>query len=144
MDASKLPEFELANESDDAGWKPEDGWSGIMPGRSTVEQVFAVLGQPDEHSEMANGDCFDFKGGLIRITILSGQSAISKIWLSGDLSDGNLIPATLEEAVCCFGKLNATKRDAMHAQIFERPGVRVACNPSEPRLSIRWLELYEY
>lgn len=124
-----------------SGWRPDDGWYGIIPGRSTLAQAIQLLGQPTKKASLANAESFEFLAGIVRVSILDDQPYISKIWISRDINDPRLVPTTIEEARRLFGTLKATRRDQLVGIIFERPGMRIACNPSSPE-RIEWMEVY--
>lgn len=139
-----LPAFEIEGQtSGKKEWKKGDAWNGLTPGVSTRVDVAAVLGAADEVSEMANGECFDYRSGKVRVTFIEGNESIAKIWLSADLNNSDLIPVSLGDAISRFGALKATKLDALSAQIYERPGVRLATVPGTTPERVIWVELYQ-
>lgn len=126
----------------DPGWRPDDGWNGLIPGRSTLPQAIQLLGQPTNRSTLANAESFEFLAGSVRVCIMDDQPFISKIWVSRDINDSRLVPNTIEEARRTYGALKATRRDQLVGVIFERPGLRIACNPSSSPERIEWIEVY--
>lgn len=121
---------------------PAHDWCGLVPGASFRADVVARLGEPEGVSEMANGECLDYKEGNLRITFIAGRPEISKIWLSAELGDSNLIPLSLPQAIEKFGKLKATRRDALNAQIYEGAGIRLATLPGAAPEPVLWMELF--
>ncbi|MBS1957782.1 MAG: hypothetical protein JST89_26590 [Cyanobacteria bacterium SZAS-4] len=124
-------------------WQPEDGWLGIMPGKTSIKDAINRLGGTCETSEMANGFSFDFQDGLIRVTTIEHQGTISKIWISGKLAETNLkglIPANLKSATESFAGLSRMKSDSHNADIYEAPGVRLAIASGNDNGSLMWIE----
>jgi hypothetical protein len=136
-----LPDLELSGTQISA-WKPEDGWLGLVPDLSTLDDAIDVFGPVTEQSELENARDFAFRDGLIRVTVLNDQHSIAKIWLSGELKDPALIPANLNDARRYFGQLKPTRMARFAGVIFESAGVRLACSPAGDPKSIEWMEIY--
>ncbi len=123
-------------------WHPDDGWMGLVPGRSSIDDAKKKLG-PSRESEMANGWSYDFHEGCIRISVIAGeQPLISKIWVSRDLADPRYMPRNFEEACSVFGPMSATARGELSEVFFEAPGVRLAILSGTDPESVLWMELY--
>lgn len=140
-DYNKNVSENIADANDRRHWIPDDGWMGLIPGRSSVEDARKKLG-PCSDAEMANGWSYDFQDGAIRVTVIEDQPYISKIWVSRDLQDQRYMPRTLEEARTIFGALAATNRGALSEVFFEAPGVRLAVLCDADPESVLWMELY--
>lgn len=142
-DPTSLPGLELSDsEFEQSGWKPDDGWIGLVPSLSTLADVIARLGQPSASSSLANAECYDFKDGAVRATFLHGETTLFKVWVSWKFDDPSLMPRDLKEASSMFGRLKATRIEKTVGIIYERPGLRLACeDATEPKV-IKWIEFY--
>lgn len=121
-------------------WNPEEGWLGVVPGRTSIKDAIDKLGGTCETCEMANGFSFDFHDGLIRVTTIEQQGTISKIWISGKLADKGLVPANLKSATESFAGLSRLKSDSHNADIYEAHGVRLAIASGSDNGSLMWIE----
>ncbi len=141
--SNELPEITFDNKCDRAdGWVPEKGWNGLIPAVSTLSEAMERLGAWQGSSQLLNGVVYDFCEGTVRITVLEEEATIAKIWVSSSFQGGALIPQTIEAARELFGTLKATKLDVLQGEIFERPGLRITCDPAPPPEKVRSLEFY--
>ncbi len=131
----------IGNSNDRQHWHPDDGWMGLVPGKTSIDEAKKKLG-PSRETEMANGWSYAFQEGCIRITVIEEQPFISKIWVSRDLEDPRYMPRNLEEARSIFGPLSATARGELSEAFFEAPGVRLAVLDATEPESVLWMELY--
>lgn len=122
-------------------WQREDGWLGVVPGRTPIKEAIEKLGGMCEVSEMANGFSFDFKEGLVRVTTIEQNGIVSKLWISGDPSHELVIPQTLKEAEIGFQNLHWVRHD-VGVEIFESDGVRLAAAAGSDNGRIAWLEFF--
>ncbi len=142
-ETKELPQLEIGDSSvDGSGWKWQDGWQGLIPSISTIEDAINILGSVTGKSELANGVTYDFLNGYVRITVRTDSLAIAKIWIDKSAGEPYTSPQTVEEAVALFGKLVTTGVNRQEGAILERPGMRICADCMNESNPIRWLEVY--
>jgi hypothetical protein len=114
-------------------------WKGLTPEKSLFDDAVAALGQPSGSSKLLNGVVHEFTNGRVRISFLEHRTVISKIRVLPHERDD--LPAQLDEAVKAYGPLHAAKVDKLQGIIYERPGVRLACDNNAPH-TVRWVEFF--
>lgn len=146
----ELPQVTISDsEFERSGWQPAQGWSGIVPSVSTYEEITARIGQPSDSYELLNAKCLEFFEGKIVLTFMhDAPRVIAKVRVLPSLSlvakAGALdpVPTNLAEAKSTYGLLKLTKQDNLHGLIFERPGLRIACDTNPEPEPIKWIEFY--
>lgn len=139
----ELPALGIGDLSvEDSGWQCFDGWQGLVPGKSSIENCKSLLGEITGISELANGITYDFQEGKIRVTVRDGESVICKIWIDRAAPFPFQPPCTIDEAMFAFGKLVTTGVNRQEGCILERPGMRLCCNAMDETNPINWMEIY--
>lgn len=149
---SKLPQVTISDSiEDDSCWDQAQGWSGLVPGVTTFDQAVLKLGQPSDSYDRLNSRSFEFFGGtLVLTTFNDAPDIIAKVRVLPVCANQNLngvgplepVPVNLSQAKAWFGKLVLVKHDTMQGLIFERPGVRIACDTNPEPEPIRWIEFH--
>jgi hypothetical protein len=125
-------------------WQPTQGWLGIVPGVSTLQQAIAKFGLPETNHRLANGTCYLFANKKIEATVLDSdkQSNISLLRILSDCPYQDSIPETIAKARTIFGPLRQTNVGESSMVTFERPGVRIGCELYGNPPKIKCLEFY--
>ena len=139
---SALPAVTISDQTLEEGWKPTDGWQGLIPGISSLDDAKKLLGPASNKSELSNGIIYDFQAGFIRITILEGEEKIARIWISAAASQPFTVPDCIDSAIKQFGKLIVRSVKHQSGVFTERPGMRICCDPMTESLKIKWMELF--
>lgn len=143
----ELPQITISDsEFEKSGWQPSQGWSGMVPGITTFEDALARFGQPTDSYELLNAKSLEFFGGKLVLTFMHDTpGVIAKIRVLSALSESSLqaIPTDIKQAKSLFGMLRLTKHDNLHGLIFERPGLRIACDTSPEPEPVNWIEFYK-
>lgn len=145
-----LPQVTISDSDfEKSGWQPAQGWSGMIPGATTFEDIASQIGQPTDSYELLNAKCFEFFDGKLILTFMhDAPHIIAKIRTLPALSSDSKaalfvrVPQNLAEAKSAFGMLKLTKQDNLHGLIFERPGLRIACDTNPEPEPIKWIEFY--
>lgn len=138
-----LPTVSIGDESvENAGWKFNDGWQGLIPSVSSIDDAIKILGEVCGESELANGITYDFKEGKVRVTVRNGNDKIARIWIDARASQLFLVPPNICELTKAFGKFVATGVSRNEGAFFERPGMRACCNAMDENSSLLWLEIF--
>lgn len=131
MPGEPLPDVNLFDASiERSGWRWTDGLCGLIPGVSTLADAMARFGTISNTSELANGTTYDFLNGALRVTILEGAATIRTIVLQQKPETSHVVPPDIVSAMSQFGKLSATRLDRFEGVVFERPGMRIICDPA--------------
>ncbi len=139
-----LPGLNISDESvEGSGWVWSDGWHGLVPSRSKLEDATKVLGQFSERSELSNGVTYDFLGGSVRVTIKDDDPSVFKIWIDRSAQHPFRPPETINDAMAKYGKLKVLSVDRREGALYERPGMRICCKASTPEGSLLWQEIYK-
>ena len=117
-------------------------WQGLIPGASRLEDVIARLGAPSDKGTLTNGDYYEFDKGAVIVFFLNQSNLLSKLRITSYVSQPGTLPQSIIEAREYFGPLTETRIDKLEGAIFERPGVRVACDTFGDPALVRWIELY--
>ncbi|MBX9690729.1 MAG: hypothetical protein K2X27_28700 [Candidatus Obscuribacterales bacterium] len=138
-----LPGLSIGDKSvEDSGWVLSDGWNGLFPGESSIEEAKLMLGEISGISELANGITYDFKDGKVRVSFLDGNPYISKIWIDSSAEAPFDPPETIDDALRTYGKMVATAVNRYEGVIFERPNMRICCDAMSDSNPLRWMEIY--
>ena len=126
------------------GWQPADGWLGLMPGLSRLEEVIEKFGPVDQNGRFVNGTWYEFAAGKIQVTVLDpgNQGVISKIRIISGCAVEGAIPDNLAEAHEIFGRLERAGIEELCTVIYERPGMRLGCELSGDQPKVKWIEYY--
>ncbi|MBX9721645.1 MAG: hypothetical protein K2X81_09640, partial [Candidatus Obscuribacterales bacterium] len=101
-----LPGLNISDESvEGSGWVWSDGWHGLLPSCSKLEDATKLLGQYSECSELSNGVTYDFLGGSVRVTIKDDDPSVFKIWIDQSAPHPFCPPKTINDAMAKYGKL---------------------------------------
>jgi hypothetical protein len=115
-------------------------WKGLSPEKSLYEDAVRILGEPTGSSKLTNGVIHEFANGRVRISFLEHRTVISKIRVLPHENDE--LPADLVSAVSKYGHFQPVRFDKLDGTIYERPGIRMACDNNAPH-TVRWMEFYE-
>jgi hypothetical protein len=140
---SALPAVTISDQTLEEGWKATDGWQGLIPGISSLDEAVKLLGPSSNRSELSNGIIYDFQTGFIRITILEGEEKIARIWVSAAASQPFTVPDCADTAAKQFGNLIVRSVNHQSGVIMERPGMRICCDPMTENLRIKWMEIFD-
>lgn len=131
MANDSLPDVNLFDASMERfGWRWTDGLCGLIPSVSTLDDAIAKFGTITNTSELANGVTYDFLNGGLRVTVLTGATTIRTIVLQYRPETNEMLPPDMAAAMAKFGKLSATRLDRFEGVVFERPGMRIICDPA--------------
>jgi len=121
------------------------GWLGIVPGKSLLQEIIDKFGQPDESWRMSNATSYLFASKTIEVSVLDSakQPIVCRMRILTGYNRENAIPKSLEEAEKTFGSLQQTEITESSIALFERPGVRVACELFGDPPKIKWIEFYQ-
>ncbi len=149
-----LPQVTISDSDfEKSGWQPSQGWSNMIPNLSTFQEAVELLGSPSDSYELLNAKCYEFFGGSLILTFMDdAPHVIAKIRVLPALSTQTnalksnhsfeQVPSNLAQAKVAFGLLKLTKQDNMHGLIFERPGLRIACDTNPEPEPIKWIEFF--
>lgn len=124
------------------GWSWTDGICGLVPSRSNVKDAEQLWGCATGVSELANGFTYSFLNGAVRVTVLHDHSTISKIVLRNQPETVEFMPPNIMAAISRFGSLSATRVDRFDGVTFERPGMRVICDPARDPEEVLSIEVF--
>jgi hypothetical protein len=116
-------------------------WKSLVPEKSLYEDAVRVLGEPTGSSKLTNGVIHEFCEGRVRISFLEHRTVISKIRVLPHESAE--IPQDLSEATTAFGAFDPARFDKLNGMIYERPGIRLACDNNAPHM-VRWIEFFQH
>lgn len=138
-----LPDVDLFDASvENSGWRWNEGLNGLVPSRSTIEDAKRLFGEVSGSSELANGMTYDFLNGGIRATVLDNATAIRTIVFLQKPETQAFMPPNIASAMLRFGKLCATKLDRFEGVTYERPGMRIICDPSLSPERVMRIEIF--
>lgn len=142
-ESNELPGVSIGDDSiENSGWKSCDGWHGLVPSLSSLEDAKAVLGPVTGVSELANGVTYDFLEGKVRLTFRNGTDSVVRIWIAALAPKPFTPPQNIEQLRNAFGKFATTGVSRNEGAIFERPGMRACCNAMDECSSLCWLEIF--
>ncbi len=125
-----------------SGWQWQDGICELIPSRSSLADAEDRFGPPCAVSELANGYTYDFLNGAVRVTLLNGSSEIWKIIVNKRPETESFIAPDVVSAMTRYGKLSATRLDRAEGVTFERPGMRVICDPGNSPEEVLRIEVF--
>ncbi len=122
-----------------------NGWLGIFPGRSLLQDVEERFGQPDQSWQLANAKGYSFVSKSIEVIVLDSakQPIVSSMRILAGCPCENAIPKTLDEANKIFRSLKQIEITESSIIIFEQPGTRVAAELFGDPSKIKWIEFYQ-
>ena len=143
MSDPDLPSVDLFDQSiEGSGWQWRDGLCGLVPGVSSLAEAEKLFGPVCRVSELANGVTYDLLNGALRVTLLHGEVTLRKIALQNKPESHALLPQDIIEAAARFGKLAATKLDRFEGVVYERPGMRITCDPTLTPTKVLNIEIF--
>ncbi len=138
-----LPAIDLFDGAfESSGWRWQDGICELIPSRSSLTDAEHLFGTPCAVSELANGYTYDFLNGAVRVTLLNGSREIWKIVVNKRPETESFIAPDVVSAMSRYGKLSATRLDRAEGVIFERPGMRVICDPGNSPEAVLRIEVF--
>lgn len=133
----------LSKSSQSSNWHPKDGWNGLVPGSSKVDDAIAKFGQPEGEVEFANGKWFEFVNKSVQVVILNRDpETIAKIRLLAEFPDKNLVPENINGIERIYGAVKKIDLDELSTITYARPGLRVACYFFQKPHPVEWLEFF--
>lgn len=142
-ESKELPGVSIGDDSiEKSGWKFGDGWHGLVPSLSSLEDAKSVLGSVTGVSELANGVTYDFLEGKVRLTFRHEAEQVVRIWIDVRAPQPFAPPQNIGELTHAFGKFATTGVSRNEGAIYERPGMRACCNAMDEHNSLCWLEIF--
>lgn len=126
------------------GWRLQDGWQGLVPGRSGLPDVVKVLGEPMSKNAGEFATTYLFDQGKLEIEIPNDQTALRSVKISRDCKKLQGFPEGLSDAQKEFGKLVRTQvLPHGGGDVYERPGMAVSVRPNSPNKELIWLLIHD-
>jgi len=126
-------------------------WLGIVPAISLLQDAIDQFGPIEQQGKIANASWYVFANNTVKIIILDSQTTIASVRVTADFLEQKSVsktlqeplPTTLEEAMNIFGQMEVQENESCTASpVYQRPGVRVACDLGINPQKIRWIEFF--
>lgn len=111
-----------------SGWQPKDGFYGLVPGKSTQDEVHKILGGQD-HSDVTLEGIVNWMYEEPFMTVSFDLGNEGKLRGVGFPNNDNKfgLPVTMDEARKRFGRFEPTHEQPDRID-FERPGMIIGCD----------------
>ncbi len=118
-------------------WKPELGWNGLVPGKSTIEDAKKLLGEPVSKKNLT----YNFTGH-VHIGTEDGSSKIATIEIFPTNKFFPQTPIKVKDALTMYGPLKKLTgcSGSIYIKCLERKGLRIETETNEDDAKVIRLE----